>query len=127
MSRAIIGQIMDIVRFAPTGHNRQDVHWLIIHETREMRRFTGMAVDWMHDTAASGSPLAERFHMNARVEAWKQGAIPSVALRRIWLWLMSMRGIPLPGRMPSSPWHIWRSSRLPSALAPAGVGFLSWP
>jgi len=73
VDRAAIERLMDIVRFAPTGHNRQDVHWLIIHETRELRRLTGMAVDWMRETAASGSPLAERFHMNARVYAWEQG------------------------------------------------------
>lgn len=73
VDHATIGQLMDIVRFAPTGHNRQDVRWLIIHETEELRRLTGIAIDWMRETAASGSPLAKRFHMNARVNAWEKG------------------------------------------------------
>lgn len=73
VDRRTIVQLMDMVRFAPTGHNRHDVNWLIIHDTSEVRRLTGMAVDWMRETAASGLPLAERFHMKARVNAWDEG------------------------------------------------------
>jgi nitroreductase/NAD-dependent dihydropyrimidine dehydrogenase PreA subunit len=73
VARDTILRLMDVVRFAPTGHNRQDVRWLMIHDTGELRRLTGLAVDWMRETAASGSPLAKRFHMQARVLAWESG------------------------------------------------------
>lgn len=73
VQRATIEQIMDVVRYAPTGRNRQDVHWLVIHDTREVRRLTALAVDWMRETAASGNPLAARYNLNGMVRAWEDG------------------------------------------------------
>lgn len=76
VDRAVIGQLMDIVRFAPTGRNRQDVSWLIIHDTKEVRRLTAMAIDWMRKTGAAGSPLAARFNVPGMVRAWEEGRDP---------------------------------------------------
>ena len=73
VERNVIVELMDVVRFAPTGQNRQDVRWLIVHETAELRRLTGIAVDWMREEVASASPLAENFHLAARIRAWEQG------------------------------------------------------
>lgn len=76
VERAIIEQIMDIVRFAPTGRNRQDVRWLIIYDTKEVRRLTAMAIDLMRETGAAGSPLAARFNVPGMVRAWEEGRDP---------------------------------------------------
>lgn len=76
VDRATIEQLMDIVRFAPTGRNRQDVRWLIIHETKEVRRLTAMAIDRMRETGAAGSPLAARFNVPGMVRAWEEGRDP---------------------------------------------------
>lgn len=73
VERATIEQIMDIVRYAPSGRNRQDVQWLMIHDTREVRRLTGLAVDWMRETASSGNPLAVRYNLPGMVKAWDEG------------------------------------------------------
>jgi len=69
----ILEQIMNIVCYAPSGRNRQDVQWLIIHDTREVRRLTAMAVDWMRATANSGNPLAARYNLVGMVNAWEEG------------------------------------------------------
>ncbi|MBI1919634.1 MAG: nitroreductase family protein [Geobacter sp.] len=76
VERTTIEQLMDIVRFAPTGRNRQDVHWFIIQDTRELRRLTEMAIDWMRESSAAGSSLAARFNVQGMVRAWEEGRDP---------------------------------------------------
>lgn len=73
VDRATIEQAMDIVRYAPTGRNKQDVLWLMIHDTRELLRLTAMAIDWMRETAARGNPLAARYNLPGMVRAWEEG------------------------------------------------------
>lgn len=73
VEHATIEQIMDIVRYAPTGRNRQDVKWLMIHDTLEVRRLTAMVVDWMRGDGSSGNPLAARYNLNGMVQAWEEG------------------------------------------------------
>lgn len=73
VERAVIERIMDVVRYAPTGRNRQDVQWLMIHDTREVRRLTAMAVDWMRETGSNGNPLAARYNLTGMVKAWEEG------------------------------------------------------
>lgn len=66
-------QVMDVVRYAPSGRNRQDVHWLIVHDTRETRRLTSLAIEWMRETATSDNPLAVRYNLAGMVKAWEEG------------------------------------------------------
>jgi nitroreductase len=73
VDRATIGRLMDVVRFAPTGGNRQPVTWLVVHDTRELRRLTSMAVDWMRSLAGTDSPFARRFNLPFLIEAWEDG------------------------------------------------------
>lgn len=73
VERATIEQIMDIVRYAPSGRNRQDVQWLMIHDTQEVRRLTAMAVDWMRESGNNGNPLAARYNLTGMVRAWEEG------------------------------------------------------
>src|SRR6185369_16374907 len=73
VERVILEQIMNIVRYAPSGRNRQDVQWLMIHDIREVRRLTSLAVDWMRETATSGNPLAVRYNLAGMVKAWEEG------------------------------------------------------
>lgn len=90
MDRVTIEQIMEIVRYAPSGRNRQDVQWLMIHDTREVRRLTAMAVDWMRETAGSGNPLAVRYNLSGMIHAWEEGRdhvchnAPHLALAHAW-------------------------------------------
>jgi len=73
VERDTIERIMDVVRYAPGGRNRQDVKWLVIHDTREVRRLTAMAVDWMRETGNRGNPLAARYNLSGMVKAWGEG------------------------------------------------------
>jgi nitroreductase/NAD-dependent dihydropyrimidine dehydrogenase PreA subunit len=70
-----ISQMMDIVRFAPSGRNRQDVQWLVIHDTRELRRLTQIAMEWLSEGSA-GTKFAERFDVPGMLRAWGKGQDP---------------------------------------------------
>lgn len=76
VDRSIIERMLDICRFAPSGRNRQDVRWLVIHETNELRRLTGIAIDWMRGAGSSGTPFAARFDVPGVVRAWLEGRDP---------------------------------------------------
>jgi len=66
-------RLMDIVRYAPTGMNRQEVEWLIVHTRAEVKRLSGMAVDWMRDLLEKNDPMAEQYGMRDIVNAWEGG------------------------------------------------------
>lgn len=62
--REKLGALIDIARFAPTGSNRQQVHWLVIHDTAEVRRLAGFTEEWLRHTVemqrGTGVPTYER-------------------------------------------------------------------
>ncbi len=44
---ATLEQIVQVSRYAPSAHNGQPVHWLMIENPDEVRRLAGLVVDWM--------------------------------------------------------------------------------
>jgi nitroreductase/NAD-dependent dihydropyrimidine dehydrogenase PreA subunit len=73
VEREVITQIIDIARFAPSGHNRQPVRWRIIYDSKEVRRLAEIVIDWMRDILKKGEPLAQALHMDRIVAAWESG------------------------------------------------------
>jgi nitroreductase/Pyruvate/2-oxoacid:ferredoxin oxidoreductase delta subunit len=45
--RKEIARLVDIARFAPTGHNHQEICWLVIDDVEKLRRFEEIGLDWM--------------------------------------------------------------------------------
>lgn len=76
VDRAVIDRMMEIVRYAPTAVNRQPLHWLIIHDTVELRRLTGLAVDWMRHMAKSASTTGTGFDFAGMAKLWDSGGDP---------------------------------------------------
>ncbi len=66
-------RLMETVRYAPTGMNLQQVKWIMIYDTNELRKLTGLAVDWMRALANSDSPVKEAFRAELIVKAWESG------------------------------------------------------
>lgn len=46
---SILEKILDVSRYAPSAHNGQPVHWVMIESPAEVERFAGMVVSWMKD------------------------------------------------------------------------------
>lgn len=70
VEREVLAKIIDIGRFAPSGHNLQPVRWLVIYDSHEVRRLAALVIDWMRDLLEKGTPLAKALHMDRVVAAW---------------------------------------------------------
>ena len=73
VDRDIIGKLIDIARYGPSGHNEQPVKWMVIYDADQVRRLAGMVIDWMRDLILNHDPLAESLHMDRSVALWEQG------------------------------------------------------
>lgn len=58
VSREEIVRLIDIARYAPTGHNAQEVRWLVIDDRDKLRQYEEIGLDWMHDTASNNPEMA---------------------------------------------------------------------
>jgi nitroreductase/NAD-dependent dihydropyrimidine dehydrogenase PreA subunit len=68
-----IEKLLDIARYAPSGINRQPVHWAVIMGKDKVAELTALVVDWMDGLLKSKSPLAESLRFDRLVESWKNG------------------------------------------------------
>lgn len=66
-------KLINIARYAPTGHNLQQVHWLVVKEPEEVARLAGLVVDWMRYMIENKPEIAAAVAMPQVVAAWEQG------------------------------------------------------
>ncbi len=69
----LLTRVIEIARFAPTGGNTQPVHWLVIEDTQEVKRLTGLVVDWQRTLVQEGTDDLLRTRMERIVNAWDEG------------------------------------------------------
>lgn len=73
VARERLTRIIDIARFAPSGHNSQPVRWRVIYGGGEVRRLAGIVIDWMRDAIRSQPETAAALSMPRVVAAWEAG------------------------------------------------------
>lgn len=76
VEREVMEKLIDCARYAPTGHNNQTVKWLVIHDSNEVHRMAGMAIDWTRHTLSQDTPAGKRLkamHFDRSVTAWEAG------------------------------------------------------
>jgi hypothetical protein len=71
--RERIEQLLDVVRYAPSGINLQPVRWLVIHETGKVRELTAGVIAWMRQLVASGAEIAQTLRLGDMLTAWDEG------------------------------------------------------
>lgn len=59
--RQEISRIIDADRYAPTGHNNQNVRWLVIDDKTRLQRIEALGADWMRDSINRNPQMAEMF------------------------------------------------------------------
>lgn len=74
VDRELLNQVIEVARFAPSGHNTQSVHWLVIEDKNEVQVLAGLTADWMRAMITSYPQVAASMHMEEVVAAWEQGA-----------------------------------------------------
>jgi nitroreductase/NAD-dependent dihydropyrimidine dehydrogenase PreA subunit len=73
VKREVLTKLIDIARFAPSGHNTQPVRWLVIYDSDEVRHLAGLVIDWMRQMTKKQDPIAKAMHMPRIVHAWETG------------------------------------------------------
>ncbi len=73
VGKGILTKLIDIARFAPSGHNLQPVNWLVVYDAGEIRKLSDHVVDWMRHLIQEGSPLAAAMHLDRVVSAYEKG------------------------------------------------------
>jgi len=73
VDRSVLEKLIDIARYAPSGHNLQPVQWLVFHDPAQVQTLAGHVIDWMTHLIAEQNPLARMLHLDRVVSAWNQG------------------------------------------------------
>ncbi|MBF0522304.1 MAG: nitroreductase family protein [Candidatus Omnitrophica bacterium] len=73
VDRAIIEQLVDTARYAPSGINLQPVSWKIVYEPQKVQELAKRVIDWMIAQIKAESPFAKGLRMEKIVAAWDKG------------------------------------------------------
>ncbi len=73
VDRPVIEKLIDIARYAPSGHNFQPVNWHVIYEPATVKSMAAIVIDWCRYLIKKQSPFAEAMHMARVVAAWDSG------------------------------------------------------
>jgi nitroreductase/NAD-dependent dihydropyrimidine dehydrogenase PreA subunit len=64
-------RLIDIARYAPSGHNLQPVEWLVLGDKAELRRLSGIVVEWMRWMLTNMPEVASPMHMDRTVDRYE--------------------------------------------------------
>jgi len=68
-----IAKILDVARFAPSGHNDQPTEWLVLANRERVTAFLDHVVLWMREEMKKRSDIVRSMHLAAVARAWSQG------------------------------------------------------
>jgi nitroreductase/NAD-dependent dihydropyrimidine dehydrogenase PreA subunit len=63
VSREIITRLIEDARYSPTGHNNQEVEWLVIDNREELNRLESLGTEWIHWTMKNRPRIAAKMNM----------------------------------------------------------------
>jgi nitroreductase/ferredoxin len=73
VDRTTLTKLIEMARYAPSGHNLQPVHWLAFDDSSEIHRLAGLVVDFMRMMIDTHPEIAGPMHFNRVVKAWEYG------------------------------------------------------
>jgi len=73
VSREMLAKLIDIARYAPSGHNSQPLHWLVIEDATEVNRLAGLVIDSMRAAIKSAPDIAAALQFDRMVASWDAG------------------------------------------------------
>ncbi|MDD5398445.1 MAG: nitroreductase family protein [Dehalococcoidia bacterium] len=69
--REVITRLIEDARYAPTGHNTQEVEWLVIDNKKELDRIEEVGIDWMRWVIQNMPKQAAEANMEEKLERQK--------------------------------------------------------
>jgi nitroreductase/NAD-dependent dihydropyrimidine dehydrogenase PreA subunit len=73
VEKGLLAKLIDIARYAPSGHNAQPVHWLVLSDGEELKLLAGIVIDWMRSLIQKAPQIANSMHMDRIVDSWEHG------------------------------------------------------
>ena len=73
VDKADLNKLIDIARYAPSGHNLQPVEWLVLGDKAELKRLSGIVVEWMRWMLTNMPDVASSMHMDRTVDRYENG------------------------------------------------------
>jgi len=73
VDRDTLTKLIDIAKYAPSGHNTQPVKWRVIYDSQEVQRLAGIVVDWMRTVIKDQPEMAAAWHLDRVVAACDAG------------------------------------------------------
>ena len=66
-------RLLDIARFAPSGHNSQGISYLVVEGRENLMSLSKIVVEWMREVMKLSPEMGERFNMPAVIRAHELG------------------------------------------------------
>jgi nitroreductase/NAD-dependent dihydropyrimidine dehydrogenase PreA subunit len=66
-------QLLDVVRYAPTGVNSQQVKWLVVKDPAHLGRFKEAVIAWMRTAVEKKLPMASFYEFGRLLAYWDKG------------------------------------------------------
>lgn len=73
VTREALEKLIDMARYAPTGHNSQGVDWLVIGRKMELDNLAGIVIEWMRSMLEKMPERARSMHMDRTLLRWQGG------------------------------------------------------
>jgi len=73
VDKAVLKRLIDIARYAPSGHNLQPVEWLVLGHRADLKRLSGIVVDWMRWMLENMTEVALSMHMDRTIVRYENG------------------------------------------------------
>jgi nitroreductase/NAD-dependent dihydropyrimidine dehydrogenase PreA subunit len=71
--RETLQRLIDLARYAPSGHNIQPVQWLVLSGPEQIRVLAGHTADWMRYMLKENAAMAQMMHLDLVVARWDAG------------------------------------------------------
>ncbi len=66
-------KLIEVARYAPTGHNSQSVEWLVLSDRDELNKLVQIVGQWMRWMLANMKEFALSFHIDKALERLEEG------------------------------------------------------
>jgi nitroreductase/NAD-dependent dihydropyrimidine dehydrogenase PreA subunit len=71
--RGDLARLIEVARYAPSGHNSQCTEWLVLDNRDELRKLAGIVAEWMRWMISNMPELALALHMDKTLQRWEEG------------------------------------------------------
>ncbi len=76
VGRPLLARLLDTVRYAPSGLNRQPVQWIVVSGAGRLKELSSLVIEWMQAVRAERPEMASKFNFERLIEGWNRGRDP---------------------------------------------------